>query len=61
MERLQMDFHWKGYGSKREYNIVTNGHVDKLGGSDISMKNYMKVACAIIFSQMSAKLGLKKV
>ena len=56
-----MDFHWKGYGSKREYNIVTNGHVDKLGGSDISMKNYMKVACAIIFSQMSAKLGLKKV
>ena len=60
VERLQMDFHGKGYGAKREFHFVTNGQETNAQSSDMSQCTYMQKACDVIFTQMSANVGFKK-
>ena len=59
VERLQMDFHGKGYQAKREYNLATNSSETK-GEVGDSTDRYMKLACDVIFTQMTAKKGFKQ-
>ena len=61
VERLQMDFQGKGYGAKREFNFTTNGTNTGAKGEVInSADSYMKLACDVVFTQMTAKRGFKE-
>ena len=72
VDRLQMAFAGKGYSSKREFNLVTNGKIGKPIECNDEAKTFMDLACNIIFaqvadsndpqrySQMTAKAGFKK-
>ena len=61
VERLQMDFSGKGYQAKREYNFATNStSTEAKGEACISTDSYMKLACDVIFTQMTAKKGFKQ-
>ena len=60
VERLQMNFAGKGYGSRRELNFVTNGSTKKVSKKATSQETYMQIATDIIFTQMSAREGFKK-
>ena len=60
IERLQMDFKGKGYQTKREFNFITNGIKEVQDASGDDVKSYMKLACDVIFTQMTAKKGFKK-
>ena len=59
VERIQMDFHGKGYGAKREFTFVTNGKIEKAQKDDTEQYTYMQMACNVIFTQMSANSGFK--
>ena len=56
-----MNFHGKGYQAKREYNLITNSASKETNGevSD-SADTYMKLACEVVFTQMTAKKGFKQ-
>ena len=61
VERMQMDFSGKGYGSTREFNFVTNGvKVDQNTNDQSNHTSYMNLALNTIFTQMSANAGFKK-
>ena len=60
VERLQIDFSGKRYGTKREFNFVTNGEHVKLEAGEHDEASYMKMACDVIFTQMTANAGIKK-
>ena len=55
-----MDFVGKGYGAKREFNFVTNGEKSKIDVNDDDLSSFMKLACDVIFTQMSANTGINK-
>ena len=55
-----MDFAGKGYGAKREFNFVTNGIKTKCKVKELDTISLMKIACDVIFTQMSANAGIKK-
>ena len=62
VESMQMNFSRKGYGSKCEFNFTTNGikvnpNTDNLANST----SYVELALDIIFTQMSANAGFKKI
>ena len=59
-ERLQMDFQGKGYEAKREYNFTSNStNTGEKGEVINSADSYMKLACDVVFTQMTAKRGFK--
>ena len=61
VERLQMDFHGKGYQAKQEYNFITNSASKETnGGAGDSTDTYTKLACEVVFTQMTAKKGFKQ-
>jgi len=60
VERLQMDFQGKGYQAKREYNFTTNSTNEGQGEVGSDVESYMKLACDVIFTQMTAKKGFKQ-
>ena len=60
VERLQMDFTGKGYDARREFNFVTNGKNNKISQEAMSQHTYMQMATDVIFTQMSAREGIKK-
>ena len=51
VERLQMDFHGKGYGSKREIMFVLNGQKEMKKAEKDIQDTYMQTACNVIFTQ----------
>ena len=55
-----MDFVGKGYGAKREFNFVTNGKKSKIDVNEDDLSSFMKLACNVIFTQMSATTCIKK-
>ena len=59
VERLQMDFSGKEYGTKREFYFVTNGEQVKLEAREPESTSYMKMSCDVIFTQISANAGIK--
>ena len=60
VERLQIDFHGKGYQAKQEYNLVMNGVKDGSNVEDSDIKRYINLACDVMSTQMSAKRGIKR-
>lgn len=60
VERIQMDFHGKGYGAKREFNFLTNGDTKQTNSEHNIQDTYMQMACNVIFTQMNANKGIKK-
>jgi hypothetical protein len=60
IERIQMDFSGKGYGAKREFNFITNGINTKCKVKEHDTISLMKIACDVIFTQMSVNAGIKK-
>ena len=59
VERIQMDFSGKGYGTKRQFNFAING-VKPHQYSDKKEDSYMKTCLDVIFTQMTANAGIKK-
>ena len=59
VERIQMDFHGREYGTKREFNFVTN--VTKKSETNVhtTQRTYIQLACNIIFTQMHVIKGFK--
>ena len=53
VDRLQMCFEGKGYGSRREFNLITNGTTETHNVHDHEHKTYMEIACDIIFAYIS--------
>ena len=55
VERIQIDFSGKVYGSKRQLNFSTNG-VKVYPNSSKKEDPFMKISLNIIFTQMSVTL-----
>ena len=67
-----MTFTGKGYGSKREFSLVTNGKIGKSLEHNDEVKTFMDLACNVVvtkfadsndpqrYSQKSAKSSIKK-
>ena len=57
-----MDVSGKIYDAKRQFNFVTNGKkVDQSINDHQDPISYMKIACDIIFTQMTDNAGIKKI
>ena len=48
-----MGFEGKGYGSRREFNLITNGTTEIHNVHDHEHKTYMDIACDIVFAHVS--------
>ena len=53
VDRLQMRFEGKGYGSRREFNLITNGKKETYNIHNHEYKAYMDIACDVVFAHMS--------
>ena len=60
VEIIQMDFSSKGYGAKREFNFATNCKKINNAQNDMSTDALLRIACDVIFTQMSQKDEQKK-
>ena len=60
VERLQMGFKGKGYGARREFNLVMNKGEEKGNLSKFSHASSMQIACGVIFAQTATSGNPKK-
>ena len=47
-----MDFVGKGYGSRREFNLVINGNKTSINEETPSQNTHMQIACDTIFTHV---------
>ena len=48
-----MCFEGKGYGSRREFNLITNGKKETYNVHNHEYEAYMDIACDVVFAHMS--------
>ena len=60
IERLQIDFQGKACQSKQEHKCVTDSVSTAKLEEGNSADSYMKLACDVIFTQMTANKGFKQ-